>query len=76
MKECIANLHRIISSDIESSKYVLEKQILSTKKVYGLYNNREKEENSKKMIIMIIMNPLIITSYRKRRSNESDTSEE
>jgi hypothetical protein len=60
MKECIANLHRIISSDIESSKYVLEKQILSTKKVYGLYN-REKEENSKKMIIMIIMNPLIIT---------------
>jgi hypothetical protein len=43
MKECIANLHRIISSDIESSTYVLEKQILSTKKVYGLYNNREKE---------------------------------
>jgi len=43
MKECIANLHRIISSDIESSKYVLEKQILSTKKVYGLYNERGKE---------------------------------
>jgi hypothetical protein len=43
MNESIANLQPIISSDVDSTKYVLEKQILSTKKVYGLYNERGKE---------------------------------
>jgi hypothetical protein len=69
MNESIANLQPIISSDVDSTKYVLKKQILSTKKSMDCIMREEKKENSKKMIIMILINPLIITSYRKRRSN-------
>jgi hypothetical protein len=69
MNESIANLQPIISSDVDSTKYVLEKQILSTKKVYGLYNERGKEGKQQEDDNNDTNKPLIITSYRKRRSN-------